>query len=74
MTIETTYTQAREQLKTLMGRAVDDREGGGVRRRAGAAPRPVDVHHDSFAFVVVGVVVDAAKRVDPCSALPTCAP
>ena len=26
MTIETTYSQAREQLKTLMDRAVDDRE------------------------------------------------
>ena len=25
MTIETTYSQAREQLKTLMDRAVDDR-------------------------------------------------
>ena len=35
MTIETTYSQAREQLKTLMDRAVDDREVIVVRRRAG---------------------------------------
>lgn len=35
MTIETTYTQAREQLKTLMDRAVDDREVIVVRRRSG---------------------------------------
>lgn len=35
MTIETTYSQAREQLKTLMDRAVDDREVILVRRRAG---------------------------------------
>ena len=37
MTIETTYSQAREQLKTLMDRAVDDREVIVVRRRAGGA-------------------------------------
>jgi antitoxin YefM len=37
MTIETTYTQAREQLKTLMDRAVDDREVILVRRRSGDA-------------------------------------
>jgi hypothetical protein len=35
--IETTYSQAREQLKTLMGRAVDDREVVLVRRRSGGA-------------------------------------
>lgn len=35
MTIETTYSQAREQLKSLMDRAVDDREVILVRRRAG---------------------------------------
>ncbi|MSP97053.1 MAG: type II toxin-antitoxin system prevent-host-death family antitoxin [Betaproteobacteria bacterium] len=35
MTIETTYSQAREQLKTLMDRAVDDREVIVVRRRTG---------------------------------------
>ncbi len=35
MTIETTYSQAREQLKALMDRAVDDREVIVVRRRAG---------------------------------------
>jgi antitoxin YefM len=35
MTIETTYSQAREQLKTLMDRAVDDREVIVVRRRSG---------------------------------------
>jgi antitoxin YefM len=35
MTIETTYSQAREQLKTLMDRAVDDREVIVVRRRVG---------------------------------------
>jgi antitoxin YefM len=35
MTIETTYSQAREHLKTLMDRAVDDREVILVRRRAG---------------------------------------
>lgn len=35
MTIETTYSQAREQLKTLMDRAVEDREVIVVRRRAG---------------------------------------
>jgi antitoxin YefM len=35
MTIETTYSQAREQLKTLMDRAVDDRETIIVRRRTG---------------------------------------
>jgi antitoxin YefM len=35
MTIETTYSQAREQLKTLMDRAVDDREVIVVRRRLG---------------------------------------
>ena len=35
MTIETTYSQAREQFKTLMDRAVDDREVVLVRRRSG---------------------------------------
>ena len=35
MTIETTYSQAREQLKTLMDRAVHDREVVLVRRRSG---------------------------------------
>ena len=35
MTIETTYSQAREQLKSLMDRAVDDREVIVVRRRKG---------------------------------------
>ena len=35
MTIETTYSQAREQLKALMDRAVDDREVIVVRRRSG---------------------------------------
>jgi len=35
MTIETTYSQARKQLKTLMDRAVDDREVVVVRRRSG---------------------------------------
>lgn len=35
MTIETTYSQAREQLKSLMDRAVDDREVIVVRRRSG---------------------------------------
>lgn len=35
MTIETTYSQAREQLKSLMDRAVDDREVILVRRRTG---------------------------------------
>jgi len=35
MTIETTYSQAREQLKSLMDRAVADREVIVVRRRAG---------------------------------------
>jgi len=37
MTIETTYSQAREQLKTLMDRAVDDHEVIVVRRRSGGA-------------------------------------
>ncbi len=37
MTIETTYSQAREQLKALMDRAVDDREVIVVRRRSGGA-------------------------------------
>lgn len=37
MTIETTYSQAREQLKTLMDRAVDNREVVVVRRRSGGA-------------------------------------
>jgi antitoxin YefM len=37
MTIETTYSQAREQLKTLMDRAVDDHEVIIVRRRSGGA-------------------------------------
>ena len=37
MTIEMTYSQAREQLKTLMDRAVDDREVVVVRRRSGEA-------------------------------------
>ena len=37
MTIETTYSQAREQFKTLMDRAVDDREVILVRRRSGDA-------------------------------------
>ncbi|MEW5890363.1 MAG: type II toxin-antitoxin system prevent-host-death family antitoxin [Pseudomonadota bacterium] len=37
MTIETTYSQAREQLKTLMDRAVDDREIVVVKRRSGGA-------------------------------------
>ncbi len=35
MTIETTYSQAREQLKSLLDRAVDDREVVIVRRRRG---------------------------------------
>ncbi len=35
MTIETTYSQAREQLKSLMDRAIDDREVILVRRRSG---------------------------------------
>lgn len=37
MTVETTYSQAREQLKSLMDRAVDDREVILVRRRSGGA-------------------------------------
>lgn len=37
MAIETTYSQAREQLKTLMDRAIDDREVIVVRRRSGNA-------------------------------------
>jgi antitoxin YefM len=35
MAIETTYSQAREQLKSLMDRAVEDREVIMVRRRTG---------------------------------------
>lgn len=35
MTIETTYSQARGQLKALMDRTVDDREVVLVRRRSG---------------------------------------
>jgi antitoxin YefM len=35
MTIETTYTAARDQLKTLMDRVVEDREVVMVRRRHG---------------------------------------
>jgi len=35
MTIETTYTAAREQLKALMDRVVEDREVVMVRRRQG---------------------------------------
>jgi antitoxin YefM len=35
MTIETTYSQARQQLKSLMDRAVEDREVILVRRRSG---------------------------------------
>ncbi|MFM7269398.1 MAG: type II toxin-antitoxin system Phd/YefM family antitoxin [Cyanobium sp.] len=35
MAIETTYTAAREQLKTLMDKVVDDREVVLVRRRQG---------------------------------------
>jgi antitoxin YefM len=35
MTIETTYSQAREQLKSLMDRAIDDREVILVKRRTG---------------------------------------
>ena len=37
MTIETTYSQAREQFKSLLDRAVDDREVVIVRRRSGDA-------------------------------------
>lgn len=37
MTIETTYSQAREQLKTLMDRAVNNREVVIVRRRNAGA-------------------------------------
>jgi len=37
MTIETTYSQAREQFKTLMDRAVNDREVILVRRKSGDA-------------------------------------
>jgi antitoxin YefM len=37
MAIETTYSQAREQLKALMDRAVDDREVIVVHRRSGDA-------------------------------------
>lgn len=35
MTIETTYSQAREQLKNLMDRTITDREVVVVRRRSG---------------------------------------
>ncbi|TAN46525.1 MAG: type II toxin-antitoxin system Phd/YefM family antitoxin, partial [Methylococcaceae bacterium] len=35
MTIETTYSQAREQFKSLLDRAVDDHEVILVRRRSG---------------------------------------
>jgi len=35
MTIETTYTAARDQLKSLMDRVVEDREVVMVRRRQG---------------------------------------
>ena len=35
MTIETTYSQAREQFKSLLDRAADDREVVIVRRRSG---------------------------------------
>ncbi len=35
MTIGTTYSQAREQLKTLMDRAVEDREIIVIHRRSG---------------------------------------
>jgi len=35
MSIETTYSQAREQLKSLMDRAVDDREIIMIKRRTG---------------------------------------
>lgn len=35
MTVETTYSNAREQLKSLMDRAVDNREVIMVRRRSG---------------------------------------
>ena len=35
MTIETTYSQARVQLKSLMDRAVEDREVVLIRRRSG---------------------------------------
>jgi antitoxin YefM len=35
MTVETTYSQARDQLKALMDRAVEDREVILVRRRSG---------------------------------------
>lgn len=35
MTVETTYSQARGQLKSLMDRAIDDREVIVVRRRSG---------------------------------------
>jgi antitoxin YefM len=35
MTIETTYSQARDQLKSLMDRAVNDREIIMVKRRSG---------------------------------------
>ncbi len=35
MTVETTYNQARKQLKGLMDRAIDDREVIIVRRRSG---------------------------------------
>lgn len=35
MTIETTYSQAREQLKSLMDRTIHDREVIVVRRRTG---------------------------------------
>jgi len=37
MTLETTYSQAREQFKMLLDRAVDDREVIMVRRRSGGA-------------------------------------
>lgn len=37
MAIETTYSQAREHLKSLMDRAVDDHEVIFVRRRSGGA-------------------------------------
>ena len=37
MTIETTYSQAREQFKSLLDRAVQDREVILVRRRSGGS-------------------------------------
>ena len=59
MTIETTYSQAREQFKALMDRAVDDREVIVVKRRSGDAVAMIAA--DELEGLMLVIAIDAAN-------------